>query len=156
LGITSGLIGYSRRVKATTSWYQPATCWTALVGYSGTGKTPGHNVTRRAAKQVEQLRKKDEEKRRRDHETKQQAAKAAYDEWKRQVKEAIEAELPPPEMPEDAVDPGKYVPIRLIVNDATIERLAELLQARPHGIVLVRDELAGLFLNMQRYSGGQD
>jgi hypothetical protein len=59
-------------------------------------------------------------------------------------------------MPEAAVDPGKYVPIRLIVNDGTIERLAELLQARPHGIVLVRDELAALFMNMSRYSGGQD
>jgi hypothetical protein len=46
--------------------------------------------------------------------------------------------------------------MRLIVNDGTIERLAELLQARPHGIVLVRDELAALFLNMQRYSGGRD
>jgi hypothetical protein len=156
LGITSGLIGYSRRVKATASWVQPATCWTALVGYSGTGKTPGHNVTRRAAKEVEQSRKKDEEKRKRDHETKKQAAKAAYDSWKQKVQEATEAGRPPPEMPEAAVDPGKYVPIRLIVNDGTIERLAELLQARPHGIVLVRDELAALFLNMQRYSGGRD
>jgi hypothetical protein len=36
------------------------------------------------------------------------------------------------------------------------ERLAELLQARPHRIVLVRDELAALFMNMSRYSGGQD
>jgi uncharacterized protein DUF3987 len=156
LGISSGLIGYSRRIKATASWVQPATCWTALVGYSGTGKTPGHNVTRRAAKEVERLRKKDEEKRKRDHETKKVAAKAADDNWKRQVKEATETGLAPPEMPEAAVDPGKYVPIRLIVNDGTIERLAELLQARPHGIVLVRDELAALFLNMSRYSGGRD
>ena len=156
LGISSGLIGYSRRIKATASWVQPATCWTALVGYSGTGKTPGHNVTRRAAKQVEQLRKKDEEKRKRDHETKKVAAKAAYDNWKQEVQEATEAGVPPPAMPETAADPGKYIPIRLIVNDGTIERLAELLQARPHGIVLVRDELAALFLNMQRYSGGQD
>jgi hypothetical protein len=153
LGISSGLIGYSRRIRATNSWVQPATCWTALVGYSGTGKTPGHNVTRRAAKEVERSRKKDEEKRKRAHETKEVAAKATYDNWKRQVKEATETGLAPPEMPEAAVDPGKYVPIRLIVNDGTIERLAELLQARPHGIVLVRDELAALFLNMSRYSG---
>lgn len=156
LGISSGLIGYSRRIKVTASWIQPATCWTALVGYSGTGKTPGHNVTRRAAKEVERLRKKDEGERKRDHETKEVAAKAAYDTWKRQVKEAAEVGLAPPEMPGAAVDPGKYVPIRLIVNDGTIERLAELLQARPQGIVLVRDELAALFLNMSRYSGGRD
>src|SRR5262249_36342540 len=156
LGISSGLIGYSRRLRATASWVQPATCWTALVGYSGTGKTPGQSVTRRAAKEVEQSRKKDEEKRKRDHETKKLGAKAAYDNWKQKVQEAIEAGLPPPDMPEAAVDPGKYVPIRLIVNDGTIERLAELLQARPQGIVLVRDELAALFMNMSRYSGGQD
>jgi Protein of unknown function (DUF3987) len=156
LGISSGLIGYSRRLRATASWFQPATSWTALVGYSGTGKTPGHSVTRRAAKEVEQLRKKDEEKRKRDHETKKLAAKAARDNWEKKVKEATEAGVPPPDMPETAVDPGKYVPIRLIVNDGTIERLAELLQARPQGIVLVRDELAALFMNMSRYSGGQD
>jgi hypothetical protein len=156
LGISSGLIGYSRRIRATASWVQPATCWTALVGYSGTGKTPGHNVTRRAAKEAERLRKKDEEKRKRDHETKKLAAKAVRDNWEKKVKEATETGLPPPEMPEAAVDPGKYVPIRLIVNDGTIERLAELLQARPHGIVLLRDELAALFMNMSRYSGGQD
>ena len=55
---------------------QPATCWTALVGYSGTGKTPGLAVTRRAAKQVEQSRMKDEEDRKRDHETTKLAAKS--------------------------------------------------------------------------------
>ena len=99
---------------------------------------------------------KDEEDRKRDHETTKLAAKSARDIWEKRVKEAIEAGVPPPAMPEAAVDPGKYVPIRLIVNDGTIERLAELLQARPHGIVLVRDELAALFMNMSRYSGGQD
>ena len=156
LGISSGLVGYSRRIKATASWFQPATCWTALIGYSGTGKTPGLNVTRRAAKQVEQSRKKDEEKRKRDHESRKLTAKAVREHWEKKVKEATEAGVPPPAMPENAVDPGKYVPIRLIVNDGTIERLAELLQARPHGIVLVRDELAALFVNMSRYSGGQD
>ena len=107
LGISSGLIGYSRRLRATTSWFQPATCWTALVGYSGTGKTPGHSVTRRAAKEVEQSRKKDEEKRKRDHETKKLAAKAARENWEKKVKEATEAGVPTPEMPEAAVDPGK-------------------------------------------------
>src|SRR4051812_24405702 len=45
---------------------------------------------------------------------------------------------------------------RLYVSNATIERLADLLQARPQGILMLCDELAGLFLNMSRYSGGQD
>jgi hypothetical protein len=65
IGMTSGLIGYSRRVKASNSWFEPATCCTALVGYSGTGKTPGHNVTRKPLRQVERLQKEKEEKKKR-------------------------------------------------------------------------------------------
>jgi len=42
------------------------------------------------------------------------------------------------------------------VNDTTIERLAPLLEARPRGIIYIADELARLFLNMQRYSSGSD
>jgi hypothetical protein len=59
-------------------------------------------------------------------------------------------------MPPNAVEPGEFTAPRLYVSDATIERLAVLLQARPSGIQLIGDELAGLFLNFGRYSGGQD
>jgi hypothetical protein len=44
----------------------------------------------------------------------------------------------------------------LYATDPTIERLALLLQARPRGMTLIRDELSGLFSNMGRYSGGSD
>src|SRR5262249_37739387 len=45
---------------------------------------------------------------------------------------------------------------KLYVSDGTIERLGELLQARPQGILFLRDELSALFSNMSRYSNGQD
>src|SRR5262245_21655519 len=41
LGIASSLVGMARRVKVTSAWLEPVTCWTAVVGASGTGKTPG-------------------------------------------------------------------------------------------------------------------
>src|SRR5262249_21348389 len=41
-------------------------------------------------------------------------------------------------------------------SDSTIERLAVLLEARRQGMAFVADELARLFLNMRRYSSGQD
>jgi Protein of unknown function (DUF3987) len=61
-----------------------------------------------------------------------------------------------PVMPPEAADPGPFVAPRLYVSNVTIERLAVLLQARPQGMLMLSDELAGLFLNMSRYSGGQD
>jgi hypothetical protein len=59
-------------------------------------------------------------------------------------------------MPREAIDPGPFVAPRLHVSNATIERLAQLLEVQPQGALLLSDELAGLFLNMSRYSGGQD
>lgn len=39
---------------------------------------------------------------------------------------------------------------RLIVNDATIEKLGELLGDNPRGVIYVRDEVAGWLANLDR------
>lgn len=156
LGIASSLIGIARRVRASKSWPEPFTMWTAIVGYSGTGKTPGLDVTQRALARVERNRKHLIGELRRAHESKIESAKAANKQWKAKVKEAIEAGRKGPEMPADAEIPESFVAPRLYVSDSTIEKLAVLLQARPQGMLVIRDELAGLFLNLSRYSGGTD
>ena len=53
LGIASSLIGMARRVRASSSWLEPMTCWVGLVGASGTGKTPGIDAVKRALSQIE-------------------------------------------------------------------------------------------------------
>src|SRR5262249_26158556 len=156
LGIIPSLIGIARRIETTSSWRQPMTCWTAVVGFSGTGKTPGLNVTKRCAKQVERNNKNSDDAKRRAYETRRESASAARAKWKKAVEEAIEANNPTPPMPVEATDPGKFIPPKLYISDGTIERLGELLQARPQGILFLRDELSGLFTNMSRYSNGQD
>src|SRR6516225_2096279 len=40
LGVASSLIGKARRVQASTSWIEPTTLWTCIVGQSGDRKTP--------------------------------------------------------------------------------------------------------------------
>jgi hypothetical protein len=156
LGSASALIGIARRVRASQSWAEPFTVWTANVGCSGTGKTPGLDVTQRAVARIERNRKHLTGELRRAHESKIENAKAANKQWKAKVHEAVEAGRKGPEMPADAEIPEPFVAPRLYVSDSTIEKLAVLLQARPHGMLLIRDELAGLFLNLSRYSGGTD
>jgi hypothetical protein len=101
------------------------------------------------------------------HEGRVEAAKAARAQWKKDVKRAAQAKVvsmeeyrskiaSEPVMPTAAADPGPFVAPRLHVSNVTIERLAVLLQARPQGMLMLCDELAGLLLNMSRYSGGQD
>jgi hypothetical protein len=156
LGIASSLVGIARRVKASSSWLEPVTCWVGIVGASGTGKTPGIDAVKRALAQIERDGQSKISKPQREHESKVENARAARTHWKKQVEDAVEAGVPPPPMPEDATDPGKFVSPRLYVSDGTIERFGELLQARPQGVLRLTDELSAMFMNMSRYSGGQD
>jgi hypothetical protein len=155
-GIASSLIGTARRVKASTSWTQPFTSWTAVVGLSGAGKTPGLEVSQRALARIEHNRRHIIGELRRAHETKIERAKTAKKQWQDKVKEAVEAGRKTPDMPADAEIPEQFEEPRLFVSNATIEKLAVLLLARPQGMLLIADELAGLFLNTSRYSGGTD
>src|SRR5258708_13957372 len=54
LGVTSSLIGKARRVQASTSWIEPMTLWTCVVGQSGDRKTPGLKVITRALDRIEE------------------------------------------------------------------------------------------------------
>src|SRR5262249_40110447 len=145
LGIASSLIGMACRVKASSSWLQPITCWVAIVGASGTGKTPGIDAVKRALAQMERDSQSKIGDLQRRHESEVENARAARAHWKKQVDEAIKAGKPPPPMPENATDPGKFVAPRLYVSDGTIERFGELLQARPQGILRLTDELSAMF-----------
>jgi hypothetical protein len=156
LAISSALIGTARRVKASSSWSEPMTLWLAVVGYSGTGKTPGLNATKRAMDAADRNRSSRLKEGARRHATKRETAKTAYAAWKEAVKEAVEAGTMPPLQPDNAVDPGEFVEPRLSVTNSTIERLGPLLVVRPQGVLCIKDELSELFTNMSRYSRGQD
>ena len=78
LGILPSLIGTARRVSASRSWTQPMTTWTAVVGFSGTSKTPGIDATKRALLQIERDRRSKIDELRCAHEGRVEAAKAAH------------------------------------------------------------------------------
>jgi hypothetical protein len=158
LGIVSSLIGTARRVRAAKAWSEPFTMWACVVADSGDRKTPGLRVTTRALDQIEKNNKSEVTKKRLTHETRAQNAKEVLKRWKTEREAAVNACPPqePPVMPIEAIDPGAFVEPRLYSNDPTIEKLSTLLQAKPRGALLIRDELAGLFANMSRYSGGSD
>ena len=153
IGVTSSLIGTARRVRASRSWSEPMTLWTCIVGASGDRKTPGLNVIVRALDLIEKKSAPAISAKRLSHQTRVQQAKEVTKRWKEEREAALKATPPkePPPMPIDAVDPGIFIEPRLYATDPTIERLAALLQERPRGMMLIRDELAGLFANMRRY-----
>jgi hypothetical protein len=150
LGIASSEIGTARRVMASRSWTQPMTTWTGVVGFSGTSKTPGIDATKRALSQIERDRRSKTIELQRAHEGRVEAAKAARAQWKKDLKRAAQEKVvsmeeyrskvaSKPVMPAAAADPGPFVAPRLYVSNATIERLAALLQGRPQGMLMLSD-----------------
>jgi hypothetical protein len=158
LGVASSLIGTARRVCASRSWSEPVTLWGCIVADSGDRKTSGLRVITRALDLIEATNAPGNSAKRIAHETKVQRSKEVAEKWKDDRKAALKEVPPrePPVMPVDAINPGNFIEPRLYVTDPTIERLAELLNARPRGMLLIRDELSGLFANMARYSTGSD
>ena len=156
LGVAASLVGTARRAKASKSWSEPFTLWTCVIGFSGTGKTPGIDVTKRCLTKIEQDRRTRIGELRRVHESKAEQARAAFKAWKSAVQEAMEKKQPSPPMPPDADVPPDFVEPRLHISNSTVEKIAVLLTVQPRGMLMIVDELAGLFLNLARYSGGSD
>ena len=81
ISISSGLIGCSRMVQPSSGWREPLVIWSALVGFSGTGKTPGIRATTAALTSIEKDRRSRIAELERKHQTRTEAAKVAHKKW---------------------------------------------------------------------------
>lgn len=140
----SRAIGNSRVIRLKRTWVEPAIIWAAIVGKSGTHKTPAIQAATAALqeKQKESLQGFSESIRQ--HEVEQAHYQKELAEWKRKKTD----DQPPWE-------PQPPVCERFITSDATIEAIAERLADQFHGLLVVRDELAGWILGIAEYKGGR-
>ena len=138
-------IGNTRRIQLKRGWLGPPIIWTAIVGESGTSKSPAFKLVMRAieARQTKSLDAHAEAMKRYDDEISQH--NKAMSEWMRD-KKTVE---PPPAKP----DPP--VAARFVVKDITVEALAPLLLENPRGVLVARDELAGWLASFDLYTGGK-
>lgn len=144
LAALASAIGNSRRVQLKRGWTEPAILWAAIVGDSGTLKSPAMEVAHRAIHRRQHHWLKDHD---------QIKARFEIDKalWEKQMalwKRTRSQEDPPP-MPDIPKTP------RCICDDVTIEALASLLQDNPRGLLLACDELAGWMGGFNRYSNGK-
>lgn len=143
----AGCIGNRAAALVRGGWTEPAVLWGAIVGRSGTTKSPVLKLVTRPL--VSRLVAE-----RREH---AEAAKAHSEEmarwevelaaWKREARERGLRVVPPP-------PPTAPVARRLLVSDITLEKLGELLGGNPLGLLVVRDELAAWAGSFDRYAAG--
>lgn len=146
------LIGHSRWAEATPGWAEPPHLWTAAVGDSGNGKSPGADcLFRDVLPDIEKRMLADFPDRLQMWRASAEFAKAVEETWKQDVRAAQKAGKAPPSPPPPA-GPEPQAP-RLRQNDVTVERVATLLAtAAPKGLLIVRDELAGWIAEMCAYN----
>lgn len=141
-------IGGSRCIRLNHDWFEPSILWAAVVAKSGEGKTPAAKFATAPSQQRDADAQQNNANLLAEYE--QQKAEHAVDRkaWeKAQSKGQINEPLPD--------EPTPPALLRHTVSDVTIEKLAEVLADNPRGVLLVRDELAGLLGGFDRYSGGR-
>lgn len=145
LAVFAAAIGNSRKLYVKRTWSASSAIWTAIVGESGTAKSPAMSLVMKPieALQATALKRHAEEM------TEFEKAKHEFDKELALYKRGkSEGDAPPlsPEVPQ---------PHRLVVQDTTVEALAPIFLHNPRGLLLSRDELSGWLGSFNRYSGKQ-
>ncbi len=147
LPILAGLasaIGNTCRIQLKRGWSEPAIVWTAIVGDSGTLKSPPLEIALRPIRkrQHEAMRLYESERER--YENESMRWEKTRDQWKRK-----NDNNDPPQRPEEPT------PERYWCDDTTMEALGVLLKQNPRGLLLIRDELSGWLGGFDRYNQGK-
>lgn len=137
-------IGNTRAIRLKRTWLELAILWAAIVGKSGTHKTPAMQ----AATQFLQARQTRSITENASALEEYEIAKALYERNHAEWKKSKSNEPPPTEPPEPHCT-------RFITSDATIEALAGLLAVQFDGLLVVRDELSGWLGGIAEYKGGK-
>jgi hypothetical protein len=135
-------VGNSRCIRLKRTWCEPAMIWAVVVGESGTLKSPAHDLAIKPIHRVQNTALKQYG----DEVENYNRDKALYDadlaEWKKSGRKKGE---PPPD------PPAEPVAVRYLVSDCTVEALAVLLEQRPRGLLVARDELSGWVNSFDAY-----
>jgi hypothetical protein len=147
LAVLGSAIGMTRRIRLKQGWCEPPIIWTAVVGTSGSSKTPAFKAAKEPL-EARQLRAFEEHSRTAEERSRvRDVWESNMAKWK---KHATGAPPPQPSIPPLS---------RLLVSDTTVEGLIPILRDAPRGVLMVRDELSGWFGSFDRYaksSGGGD
>ncbi|WP_458070646.1 YfjI family protein [Rhodanobacter sp. BL-MT-08] len=157
----SGTIGrcIGIAMKRHESWHELPILWGCVVGRPSSGKSPALAPSRRMLDRLARVEREAHEVAMREHEKKLLIADALRANAKKAIQRALakgDLDTATAAAGNALPDGGPPIEPRLVVNDVTIEKLGELLNANPRGLVQCRDELAGWLATLDREGRGGD
>lgn len=151
----AGAIGRSVAVamKANGRWYERPVLWGCVIGRPSSSKSPALAPARRMLDRLEGEERTAHEAAMREHAARALMAEArkanAKDAMRKAMKagDTMQAEALAESLTFDEEAPPEP---RIVTCDATVEKLGELLNANPRGLLQYRDELAGWLASLDR------
>lgn len=141
LAMAAACIGRARGIIIKAGWVEHANLYLALVAKSGLGKSP---CTRAFLGAIYRAEKKWNAEWRETNDQWQEETESWQDAKRKARRGEGEDPGPKPEQPKRR---------QLILDDATIESITDALAENPRGLLWCRDELAGLLMDLDKYSG---
>jgi len=147
--------GCGIRPKRKDDWLVVPNLWGGVVGRPGTMKTPALQEALKPLAKLEAEAKRQFDEAMKDYEAEKEIYKAQKEALKNEMLQAAKgkSERPLEDIKLQYLSLEKPQPPtwrRYKTNDATIEKMAELLQENPRGILLFRDELIGLLTSWDK------
>ncbi|HEX4511658.1 MAG TPA: DUF3987 domain-containing protein, partial [Burkholderiaceae bacterium] len=152
----AAVCGAGVRIRVTPAWTESLVLWLVLVGSPSSGKSPALASVRDKLSDIETQYREGDEDRRAQHAAKVEQARIALLRWQDECERAANEAVPAPRRPAEASFDQPFVPSQIVVSDATMEALADVVSGNPRGVILWRDELTAWLSNLSRYSGGTD
>jgi hypothetical protein len=135
LWLLSLCIGNACKVEVKTGWRESVNIWIGLIGKAGLGKTPSINAI------IFPIAKKNS---------------FEIKHFQNEYKKYKEYEKLSAKEKKDVEEVREPVRKQLIVNDITVEALADLHEENQVGIAVFKDELNGWIKDMNKYKPGSD
>jgi len=133
---------------ADTSWLVVPNLWGGIIAPPGLMKSPVISAMTQPLTRIESLWRAEYASAMSDYEQQEEEAELRQAAWREQYKAAQKSGKDAPVRPDDSI--AKPVCGRLITQDATPEKLHEIMRDNPAGILVIRDELSGWLATLDK------
>jgi uncharacterized protein DUF3987/primase-like protein len=148
LGAVVGRRASIRPKARDRDWEVTPNEWGALIARPGFMKSPAARATLWPLHDLEREAATEYKKELDEYERNRELAELKHEAWKRESLKALKEGRDA--YPLEGENLQKPAWRRYIVNDSTVEKLGEILNANPAGVLLFRDELTGFLANLDK------
>lgn len=134
--------------REDASWLVIPNLWGCIVGPPGVMKSPTMWAAARPLARIEEGWRVEFESETAGFELEKEQAELRYQAWREEYKRAVKKNEAPPIQPDRTMK--KPTQRRLVLQDATFEKLHEILAENPSGVLVIRDELTGWLADLDR------